>query len=116
VPRQAHYRQARLQSRLLSTWVFESSNAKLSALSLLESARLAWPPVGTSRGHIVRLPRKSIGRQRALFHGRRQKNVLDRQPWVTRGELRLAIVVWIERSYYRKRQHRRLRKVTPIEF
>ncbi|MBC7762170.1 MAG: hypothetical protein H7201_10325 [Candidatus Saccharibacteria bacterium] len=44
------------------------------------------------------------------------KNVMDRQPWVTRGELRLAIVVWIERSYYRKRQHRRLRKITPIDF
>ena len=27
-----------------------------------------------------------------------QKNVVDRQPWVTRRERRLAIVVWIERS------------------
>ncbi len=27
-----------------------------------------------------------------------QKNVLDRQRWATREELRLAIVTWIERT------------------
>ena len=45
-----------------------------------------------------------------------QKNVLDRQRWATREELRLAIVVWIERTYHRKRRQRRLGKLTPIEF
>jgi len=45
-----------------------------------------------------------------------QKNVLDRKPWVTMGERRLAIVVWIERSQYRMRQHHHLRRITPIEF
>ena len=45
-----------------------------------------------------------------------QKNVLDRQRWATREELRLAIVVWIERTYYRKRRQRLLGKLTPIEF
>ncbi len=45
-----------------------------------------------------------------------QKNVLDRQRWATRAELRLAIVVWIERTYHRKRRQRRLGKLTPIEF
>ncbi|SDK42172.1 Integrase core domain-containing protein [Cryobacterium psychrotolerans] len=45
-----------------------------------------------------------------------QKNVLDRQRWTTREELRLAIVVWIERTYHRKRRQRRLGKLTPIEF
>ncbi|MEC5186268.1 putative transposase, partial [Cryobacterium sp. MP_3.1] len=45
-----------------------------------------------------------------------QKNVLDRQRWATRDELRLAIVVWIERTYHRKRRQRRLGKLTPIEF
>ena len=45
-----------------------------------------------------------------------QKNVLDRQRWNTREELRLAIVVWIERSYHRKRRQRRLGRLTPIEF
>ena len=44
-----------------------------------------------------------------------QKNVLDRQRWSTREELRLAIVVWIERTYHRKRRQRRLGKLTPIE-
>ena len=45
-----------------------------------------------------------------------QKNVLDRQRWSTREELRLAMVVWIERTYHRKRRQRRLGKLTPIEF
>ena len=45
-----------------------------------------------------------------------QKNVLDRQRWSTREELRLAIVVWIERTYHRRRRQRRLGKLTPLEF
>ena len=45
-----------------------------------------------------------------------QKNVLDRQRWSTRDQLRLAIVTWIERTYHRKRRQRRLDKLTPIEF
>jgi len=45
-----------------------------------------------------------------------QKNVLDRQHWQTREELRLAIVYWIERTYHRWRRQRALGKLTPIEF
>jgi transposase InsO family protein len=45
-----------------------------------------------------------------------QKNVLDRQRWATRHELRLAIVSWIETTYHRRRRQRRLGKLTPIEF
>jgi putative transposase len=45
-----------------------------------------------------------------------QNNVLDRQRWNTREELRLAIVVWIERTYHRRRRQRALGKLTPIEF
>ena len=45
-----------------------------------------------------------------------QKNVLDRQPWTTRHELRLEIVSWIEGKYHRKRRQRRLGKLTPIEY
>jgi len=45
-----------------------------------------------------------------------QKNVLDRQRWTTRHELRLAIVSWIETTYHRRRRQRRLGKLTPIEF
>ena len=45
-----------------------------------------------------------------------QKNVLDQQRWATREELRLAIVIWIEKTYHRKRRQRRLGKLTPIDF
>lgn len=37
-----------------------------------------------------------------------QKNVLDRRPWATRQELRLAIITWIERTYHRRRRQDRL--------
>jgi transposase InsO family protein len=45
-----------------------------------------------------------------------QKNVLDRQTWATREELRIAIVTWIERTYHRRRRQPRLGRLTPIEY
>ena len=45
-----------------------------------------------------------------------QKNVLNRQSWTTREELRVAIVKWIERTYHRRRRQDRLGRLTPIEF
>ncbi|TCC28874.1 IS3 family transposase [Kribbella capetownensis] len=45
-----------------------------------------------------------------------QKNVLDRQRWTSRHDLRLAIVSWIETTYHRRRRQRGLGKLTPIEF
>ena len=45
-----------------------------------------------------------------------QKNVLDRRPWATREDLRIAIVTWIERTYHRRRRQDRLGRLTPIEF
>lgn len=45
-----------------------------------------------------------------------QKNVLDRRHWVTREQLRIAIVTWIERTYHRRRRHQRLAQLTPIEY
>jgi len=45
-----------------------------------------------------------------------QKNVLDRQRWATREELRLAIITWIERTYHRRRRQRRFGRLTPIEY
>jgi len=45
-----------------------------------------------------------------------QKNVLDRQRWATREELRIAIVTWIERTYHRRRRQAALGRLTPIEF
>lgn len=45
-----------------------------------------------------------------------QKNVLDRQHWRTRQDLRIAIVTWIEKTYHRRRRQARLGRLTPIEF
>jgi len=42
-----------------------------------------------------------------------QKNVLDTQRWETREELRLAILVWIETKYNRRRRQRALRQTHP---
>jgi putative transposase len=45
-----------------------------------------------------------------------QKNVLNRQRWQTREQLRLAIITWIERTYHRRRRQDTLGRLTPIEF
>lgn len=45
-----------------------------------------------------------------------QNNVLNRQSWVTREQLRTAIVVWIEKKYHRKRRQAALGRLTPVEF
>lgn len=45
-----------------------------------------------------------------------QKNVLDRKRWRTREELRIAIIIWIERTYHRRRRQARLSRLTPIEY
>lgn len=45
-----------------------------------------------------------------------QKNVLNRQRWATREQLRIAIVVWIEKTYHRRRRQARLDRLTPIEY
>jgi putative transposase len=36
-----------------------------------------------------------------------QKNVLNRQAWDTREQLRIAIITWIERTYHRSASLRR---------
>jgi putative transposase len=45
-----------------------------------------------------------------------QKNVLNRQVWDTREQLRIAIITWIERTYHRRRRQAALGRLTPIEF
>ncbi len=45
-----------------------------------------------------------------------QNNVLDRQTWDTRDQLRIAIVSWIERTYHRRRRQTALGRLTPIEY
>jgi transposase InsO family protein len=42
--------------------------------------------------------------------------VLDRRPWRTREQLRIAIVTWIERTYHRRRRQAALGRLTPIEY
>ena len=42
-----------------------------------------------------------------------QKNVLNRRPWATREELRIATVTWIERTYHRRRRQDSLGRLTP---
>ena len=44
-----------------------------------------------------------------------QKDVLNCQRWQTRDQLRLAIVIWIEQTYRRRRQDA-LDRMTPIEY
>lgn len=45
-----------------------------------------------------------------------QTNVLNQQRWTSRQDLRLAIVVWIERKYHRQRPQDSLGGLTPIEY
>ena len=45
-----------------------------------------------------------------------QKNVLNRQKWATRDDLRIAIVTWIERTYHQRRRQDRLGRLTPNEY
>lgn len=81
-----------------------------------------------SRKHVRALARHcmvgSMGRVGAAgdnaamesFFSLLQKNVLDRQVWATREDLRIAIVTWIERTYHRRRRQVSLGRLTPIEF
>jgi putative transposase len=50
------------------------------------------------------------------FNSLLQKNVLDRQRWPTRDDLRYAIIYWVEHTYNRRRRQRRLGRLTPVEF
>ena len=45
-----------------------------------------------------------------------QRKVLDRRAWETRDELRIAIAIWIERTYHRRRRQTALGRLTPIEY
>lgn len=109
------------------------------AVSALRNAVALRSPVGTilhsdrgsqfrSRVFVQELKRHgligSMGRVGACgdnaamesFFALLQKNVLNRQRWQTRDELRLAIVIWIESTYHRRRRQRALGRLTPIEY
>ena len=68
----------------------------------------------TTRPHRLDGPRRARGDNAAMesFFALLQKNVLDRQRWTTRDELRLAIVTWIERTYHRRRRQAPLGRLT----
>lgn len=63
-----------------------------------------------------RSPRVGTDDAPQSFFSLLQKNVLNRQSWATREELRIAIVTWIERTYHRRRRQDSLGRLTPIEF
>lgn len=50
------------------------------------------------------------------FFATLQTELLDRQAWRTRDELRTAIFYWIEVTYNRRRRHSSLGMLTPAEF
>lgn len=68
------------------------------------------------RGSMGRVAAAGDNAAMESFFALLQKNVLNRQRWATREELRLAIVTWIEKTYNRKRRQRALGKQTPITF
>ena len=45
-----------------------------------------------------------------------QRNVLDTRRWTTRDQLRIAIVIWIERTYHQRRRQAALGRLTPTEY
>jgi putative transposase len=68
------------------------------------------------RGSMGRVAAAGDNAAMESFFSLLQKNVLDTQRWETREELRLAIVIWIETKYNRRRRQRALGKLTPVEF
>src|SRR5215217_5105194 len=52
----------------------------------------------------------------ASFFSLLHKNALNRRRWATREQLRLAIVVWIDCTYHRRRRQDSLGRLTPIEY
>ena len=50
-----------------------------------------------------------------VFFSLLQANVLNGQRWATCEQLRLAIVIWIEKTCHRRRRQDALGRMTPIE-
>lgn len=45
-----------------------------------------------------------------------QKNVLNTRRWDTRDQIRIAIVIWIERTYNQRRRQQALGRLTPATY
>jgi hypothetical protein len=88
-------------------------------VSRLCSQQRIWSIFAKKRGLVGSMGRVgACGDNAAMesFFALLQQNVLDRQRWNTREELRLAIITWIERTYHRRRRQRRLGRLTPVEY
>ncbi len=72
--------------------------------------------VAQARGSMGRVGTCADNAAMESFFSLLQKNVLNRQRWSSREELRLAIVTWIERTYHRRRRQQALGRLTPIEY
>jgi putative transposase len=68
------------------------------------------------RGSMGRVASAGDNAAMESFFALLQKNVLNRQRWDTRSQLRAAIVTWIERTYHHRRRQARLGRLTPVEF
>jgi putative transposase len=68
------------------------------------------------RGSMGRVGACSDNAAMESFFSLLQKNVLNRQRWTSREQLRLAIITWIERTYHRRRRQDSLGRLTPVEF
>ncbi len=74
--------------------------------------RAARRPVGRSMGRVGACADNAAVDS---FFSLLQKNVLDRQRWSSRDELRHAIVFWIERTYHRRRHQDRLGRTDSVK-
>ncbi len=68
------------------------------------------------RGSMGRVGACADDAEMESFFSLLQKNVLNCQRCQIRAELRLAIVVWIEKTYHRRRRQYALGRMPPIEF
>jgi putative transposase len=68
------------------------------------------------RGSMGRVASAADNAAMESFYALLQKNVLNRQRWMSRDELATAIIVWIEHTYNRRRRQRGLGRLTPVEF
>ncbi len=68
------------------------------------------------RGSMGRVASAGDNAAMESFFNLLQTNVLDRQRWQTRDELRYAVIHWIEHTYNRRRRQRGLGKLTPVEY
>ena len=123
-----------ISDRMTAQWAFDALNSAVIRRRL-EGHDVAGCILHTDRGSQFRSRKMahalnrhamvgSMGRVGAAgdnaamesFFALLQKNVLDRRRWVTRDQLRIAIVTWIERTYHRRRRQARLGRLTPVEY